>query len=268
MVGIGSFGGRAAFVGKVRDDAVGKLFRDDIRASGVTFDTSPADDGPGTGRCLVLVSPDAQRTMRTFLGAAGALGPEDVERDRALIESARVTYLEGYLFDPPPAKEAFFAAARIAHTAGGEVALSLSDAFCVERHRDAFRELVKKHVDILFANDVEIRALYQTDDFEAAAREVASECDLAVLTRGAEGAVVVEGRRRIEVEAIRPPQLVDTTGAGDLFAAGFLYGHTRGKDIRDAAGLGALAASEIISHYGARPERPLADLLREHRGAR
>ena len=263
MVGVASLGGTAAFLGKVRDDAVGKLFASDIRTAGVTFRTPPAADGPGTGRCLVLVSPDAQRTMQTFLGAAGDLGPDDVEADRELIEASRITYLEGYLFDPPPAKAAFEAAARIAHEAGREVALSLSDAFCVDRHRDAFLDLVRGHVDVLFANEVEIGSLYRAGDFDAAAAAAARDCRLAVLTRGERGATVVGPHGRIDVPAEPVDRLVDTTGAGDLFAAGYLFGHARGLEPAVCARLGAVASAEIIGHYGARPERSLAECARE-----
>ena len=262
MVGIASLGGRAAFLGKVRDDALGALFTRDIRAAGVAFRTPYAVEGPGTARCVVLVSDDAQRTMQTFLGAAGDLGPEDVEVDRDTIAASRITYLEGYLFDPPPAKQAFEAAARIAHDSGREVALSLSDAFCVERHRDAFLDLVRGHVDVLFANEVEIRSLYRTEDFEQAAAAAALDCRLAVLTRGELGATVVGPHGRADVAAEPVERLVDTTGAGDLFAAGFLYGHARGLDPETCARIGAVASAEIIGHYGARPERSLAACAR------
>jgi len=258
-VGIASLGGRAAFVGKVRDDAVGATFADDIRRAGVTFATPPATSGPGTGRCLVMVTPDAQRTMRTFLGAAGALAPDDVAHARDLIGSARVVYLEGYLFDPAPARQAFHEAARLAHAAGREVALSLSDSFCVERHRGALRAFVREHVDVLFANEDEILSLYETARFDDAVDAVAGACPRAVVTRGAEGAVYVAGPDRGAVPAEPVERVVDTTGAGDLFAAGFLYGHTRGRSARRCARLGAIAAAEIVSHYGARPEARLAD---------
>jgi sugar/nucleoside kinase (ribokinase family) len=227
MVGIASLGGRAAFVGRVHADPVGELFAADIRAAGVAFDTAPAADPPATGRCLVLVSGDAERTMQTFLGAAAKLSIEDVHAAREWIRGARVTYLEGYLFDPPPAQAAFRAAAALAHDAGREVALSLSDAFCVDRHREAFRELVRDHVDLLFANEVEILSLYGCDTFDEAAYAVGEECRTAVLTRGANGAAVVTAQGRIDVPAERVERVVDTTGAGDLFAAGYLYGHTR-----------------------------------------
>ena len=263
MVGVASLGGTAAFLGKVRDDTLGELFARDIRAAGVAFGTPAADDGPGTGRCLVLVSPDAQRTMQTFLGAAGDLGPDDVEIDRETIAASRVTYLEGYLFDPPPAKRAFEAAAKIAHEAGREVALSLSDAFCVDRHRDAFLDLVRGHVDVLFANEVEIRSLYRVDRFDQAAAAAARDCRVAVLTRGEHGATVVGPHGRTDVPAEPVDRLVDTTGAGDLFAAGFLHGLTTGADLAECGRLGSVAAAEVISHVG---PRPLVELhtLRDH----
>jgi sugar/nucleoside kinase (ribokinase family) len=256
VVGIVSLGGRAAYIGKVRDDPLGHVFRDDIRDAGVAFGTEPALEGPPTGRCLVLVTDDAQRTMQTFLGASATLTPADV--DEETIERARITYLEGYLWDPPPAKQAFLRATEIAHRAGRKVALSLSDAFCVERHRAEFRELVERHVDILLANESELVALYEVEEIDRAVLLLAGECETAAVTRGAEGSIVVQGGATFSVAAEPVERAVDTTGAGDLYASGFLFGLTRGLGPERCGRLGSLAAAEIITHFGARPEAPLA----------
>jgi sugar/nucleoside kinase (ribokinase family) len=261
MAGIAALGGRGAFIGKVRNDQLGGIFRHDIRAAGVAFETAAATEGPPTARSLILVTPDAQRTMNTFLGAAVELSPDDL--DIKAIESAQVTYMEGYLWDPPAAKQAFLAAAKLAHGAGRKVSLTLSDPFCVERHRDSFLDLVRGHVDVLFANEVEIRALYQTDSFDAALQKVRGHCAIAVLTRSAKGAVVLNGDETHVIDAEPIAQLVDTTGAGDLFAAGFLAGLTRGETLYDCGRMGAIAAAEVISHIGARPEADLAALVRQ-----
>jgi sugar/nucleoside kinase (ribokinase family) len=258
IAGIASLGGTGAYIGKRGDDALGEVFAHDIRSIGVRFMTAPLHQGSPTARCLILVTPDAQRTMATFLGASAQLGPEDVAPD--LVRAAQVTYLEGYLFDPPPAKAAFRKAAELAHAAGRKVALSLSDAFCVERHRGDFRALVQGHVDILFANEVEICALYETADFDAAARAVRGHCDIAALTRSEKGSVVVTAEAMQTVAAEKVARLVDTTGAGDLYAAGFLFGLTHARDLADCARLGSLCAAEIISHFGARPETSLKSL--------
>lgn len=257
MAGLAVLGGRGAFIGKVANDQLGKVYRHDIRAVGVTFDTPDLLDGTPTGRCLILVTPDAHRTMNTFLGACQQLTPEDI--DAATIRDSQVTYLEGYLWDPPPAKEAFLKAAHIAHSAGRKVSLSLSDAFCVHRHHDSFLELVANHVDILFANESEICALYGTD-FEGALKAVRGHCEVAVLTRSEKGAVVLSGEEMVSVPAEAVAKVVDTTGAGDLFAAGFLHGYTTGRDLTTCARLGAMSAAEIISHYGARPQSDLKAL--------
>lgn len=258
-VGIASFGGRAAFVGRVDDDQLGAVFAHDLRAAGVRFETPPVPGGLPTGRCLIVVTPDAERTLNTFLGAAAEIGPDDVTAP--LVDSATVTYLEGYLFDQPRAKEAFRHAARLAHDSGRRVALTLSDGFCVDRHRDDFRALVQHEVDVLFANEGEICSLYEVDDFDRALEHVRGECEIAALTRSAKGSVVVRGTEVHVIDAEPPPGgVVDTTGAGDLYAAGFLYGLTRGHDLATCGRLGALAAAEVISHLGARPEVSLAEL--------
>ncbi len=259
MVGVASLGGTSAFVGRVREDGLGRVFAHDIRAAGVRFDTAPASGGHPTGRCLILITPDAERTLNTFLGAASELSPSDVSD--TLVGDAQVTYLEGYLFDQPDAKDAFRHAARRAHAAGRRVALSLSDTFCVDRHRADFLALVEHEVDIVFGNEAEIGALYHVDRLEDAYESVARHCELAALTRGAAGSVIVtrEGIHDVEVHPV-PGPVVDTTGAGDQYAAGFLYAFTHGYDPLTCGRIGALAASEVISHVGARPERALADL--------
>ena len=259
VAGIASLGGRSAYIGRVRDDELGRIFTHDIRAAGVQYDTPPAGDGPGTARCLIMVTPDAQRTMSTYLGASVELGPEDV--DPALVASADVTYLEGYLWDPPRAKEAFRIAIAAAHAAGRRVSFTLSDPFCVERHRDEFRALVDGEVDVLFANQHEIEALYEASDLDAAVAAVRGRCEIAVITRSEHGSLVVTAEEVHEVPAAPVERVIDTTGAGDLFAAGFLFGLTRGRPLGECAHIGGLAAAEVISHYGARPEVRLAELL-------
>jgi sugar/nucleoside kinase (ribokinase family) len=263
IVGVASLGGRAAFVGKVNDDELGRTFAHDIRAAGVAFETPPASEGPSTARCYIMVTPDGERTMNTYLGAAQDLHPNDI--DEASIAAASIVYLEGYLWDPPHAKQAFLKAAKIAHGAGRRVALTLSDAFCVDRYRTEFLELVRNGtVDIVFANERELHSLYQTADFDTAVKALRAEAKLAVVTRSEKGCVVV-ARDGVETVPAAPiDRLVDVTGAGDLFAAGFLVGHSRGKDHGTAARLGALAAAEVIQHLGARPEVSLKALAEEN----
>jgi len=261
LAGVAALGGQGAFIGKVRNDQLGGIFRHDIRATGVSFRTPAATEGAPTARCLIFVTEDAQRTMATYLGASVELGPDDL--DAALIAGARITYLEGYLWDAPAAKEAFLAAARQAHEAGGKVALSLSDPFCVDRHRDSFVELIGGHVDILFANEHEIRSLFQVETFDRALQAVRGHCEIAALTRSERGAVILAGEEVHVVDAEPISRVVDTTGAGDLFAAGFLYGYTQGRPLYDCARIGAVAAAEVISHFGARPEAPLDRLVAE-----
>jgi len=260
VVGVASFGGRAHYVGKVRDDQLGDVFGHDLRATGVGYDTPRAIEGPPTGRCLILVTPDAQRTMSTFLGASVRLGPGDIDKD--LIARGKILYLEGYLFDPPEAQEAFRAAAAMAHGAGRKVSLTLSDPFCVGRHRKAFLDLVERHVDILFANEAEICALYEVGDFDAALARVRGHCEIAALTRSAKGSVIVGGGQVHAVAAHPADPVVDTTGAGDLYAAGMLYGLSQRLDLPTCGRLGSLAAAEVIGHVGARPMVPLAQLAR------
>jgi len=256
--GIASLGGRVAFIGKVKNDQLGGVFRHDLTSLGVHFSTAPANDGPSTARCMVMVTPDAQRTMQTYLGAAVELSPADI--DPAIIAAAEITYLEGYLWDPPAAKQAMLKAADLAHEAGRKVALSLSDPFCVERHRGEFLTLIDDHVDILFANEAEITALYQCD-LEAAVRQTRTKVEIAAITRGAHGSLAVCGDRVTLVDAEKIARLVDTTGAGDLYAAGFLHGLTRGRDLGECARLGGICAAEVIGHMGPRPETNLARLV-------
>ena len=256
--GVASFGGRAAFIGRIADDTFGRVFSHDLNSIGVEFDVIPATDGSPTGRCLVIVGADAERTMCTYLGAGAEIDPRDV--DEARIASAAVTYLEGYLWDEAKAKDAIRRASSAARDAGRMVALTLSDPFCVERHRDEFRALVETDVDVLFANEHEITMLYEVDDFDEAARRAADVVEIAALTCGPEGSVVVGRGERHDISAEPVAQLVDTTGAGDLYAAGFLFGLTHGRDLATCGRLASIAAAEVISHLGARPEVSLAGL--------
>jgi len=253
-----ALGARVAYFGKVADDQLGGIFRHDMQAIGVHFPSSPLIGGAPTARCLILVTPDGQRTMNTFLGACVTLDGSDV--DAAVVAAAAVTYLEGYLFDPPAAQAAFRKAAAAAHAAGRQVALSLSDAFCVNRHRAAFRELVARDVDILFANEAEITSLYEENDFDAAADAARRDVALAALTRSEAGSIILRGAETVEVAA-EPTRVVDTTGAGDAYAAGFLAGYTAGRPLPACGRMGSIAAAEVISHYGARPEADLKKLV-------
>lgn len=258
IAGIASLGGRTGYIGKVRDDEFGQAFRHDITATGTIFRTPAAADGPGTAQCLILVTADSQRTMNTYLGACVNIGREDI--DEELIRSAQYTYLEGYLYDDPAAKRAFHAAGEIAHAAGRRVALSLSDAFCVERHRKDFVALVEHHVDVLFGNQGEIEALFECSWDDAIAR-LRPLTDLAAITRGPGGSVVVTKNELVDVAAEPVARIVDTTGAGDLYAAGFLFGLTRNASLPECGRLGSIAAAEIIGHFGARPQTPLHTLV-------
>ena len=260
MAGFASFGGKGGFIGKIADDALGKVFAHDIRALGVRFETQPLVMGAPTGRCLILITPDGQRTMNTFLGASVELHAGDVDPD--MIASAQITYLEGYLFDREQAKHAFIKAAECAHEAGHRVALTLSDPFCVDRHRSDFLRLVESHVDILFANEEEIKSLYMQQNFDDAASAVSKHCEIAVLTRSEKGAVIRNGAKTIAVPAA-PAKVVDTTGAGDQYAAGFLYGFTEGMALEKCGQLGALAAAEVIGHVGPRPAMSYAEMLKK-----
>ncbi|KQP40232.1 adenosine kinase [Methylobacterium sp. Leaf106] len=266
-VGAALLGAKTGFIGKVRDDELGGLFAHDLKATGVSFAVPAASEGAATARCFILVTPDGERTMNTYLGACQGLSPADV--DEATVASARTVYLEGYLWDPPAAKEAFRKAAKIAHNAGNAVALTLSDAFCVGRYREEFLGLIRDgSIDILFANIGELKSLYETDDEEAALKALRDERNqrgmhlLGLVTRSAEGAMVVKGGEIRSIEASPVHEVMDTTGAGDLFAAGFLAGHARGLDNVSSARLGALAAAEVIQHIGARPQHDLVALAK------
>ncbi|MGU3492731.1 adenosine kinase [Xanthobacteraceae bacterium A53D] len=261
--GCAALGARTAFMGKVRDDKLGQSFNHDIRAAGVAFSTPSATDGPTTARCLILVTPDGERTMNTFLGAAQNLTTADIDAD--VVKGAAITYLEGYLWDPPAAKEAFLAAAGIAHAAHREVALTLSDSFCVDRYRAEFLELMRKNVvDLVFCNEAELKSLYETADVDSALIQLRRDVASAVVTRSEQGALFVAKDAVVSAPAFPVDRVVDTTGAGDLFAAGFLAGRTKGLDPATCLRLGALSAAEVISHVGARPERNLGDLAREN----
>jgi sugar/nucleoside kinase (ribokinase family) len=261
IAGLASFGAKCGFVGRVAADQFGGIFRHDIRSLGIAYTTEPAQDGAPTARCLVLVTPDGERTMNTFLGASVDFTPADMDAD--MIGNAKIVYLEGYLFDKDAAKSAFRAAAKLAKAAGAKVALTLSDPFCVDRHRADFRKLVKEDADIVFANEKEITTLYEVNSFDEAADAALQDCELAVLTRSEAGSVIVGAGQTTEVAADLVPTVVDATGAGDLFAAGFLYGLTQGLPVEACGRLGSLAAAEVISHIGARPERSLAELARD-----
>jgi sugar/nucleoside kinase (ribokinase family) len=260
--GVASLGGRAAFIGKVADDALGALYRDDMHATGVHFATLPLRGGAPTARSMILITPDGERTMNTYLGACQALGPADIDED--VVTASAITYLEGYLWDPPEAKKAFRRAADIAHKAGRKVSITLSDAFCVDRFRAEFLDLVRtRTVDILFANESEVKSLYTTSSLEAAVAAVGKDCALTAVTVGGDGALVVTPDGVTAVPATPVAEVVDLTGAGDLFAAGFLFGVARGMELTEAARLGTLAASEVIGHIGPRPARALGPAARQ-----
>jgi sugar/nucleoside kinase (ribokinase family) len=263
IVGVANLGARAAYVGKVRDDQIGRMYTHDIRAAGVAFETMPAPDGPATGCCYILVTPDGERTMNTYLGAAQELMPDDI--DAAQVAASAMIYLEGYLWDPKNAKDAFVKAATIAHDAGRQVALTLSDSFCVDRYRGEFLDLMRAGtVDLVFANEAELHSLYQTSDFDTALTQMRRDTKLGVVTRSEKGCVVASHDGVIAVPAFPIDRIVDTTGAGDLFAAGFLFGLVRGAELENAGRLGALAAAEVIQHIGARPQVSLKELAQQN----
>ena len=263
IVGIANLGARAAYIGKIKDDQIGRLYAHDIRAAGVAFETAPAPGGPATGCSYILVTPDGERTMNTYLGAAQDLTPADI--DEAQVAASAILYLEGYLWDPASAKEAFVKASTIAHGAGRQVALTMSDSFCVDRYRDEFLGLMRNGTaDLIFANEAELRSLYQTQDFDAALTQLRNDVKLGVVTRSEKGCVVASSEGVISVPAFPIQKLVDTTGAGDLFAAGFLFGLVRGAGYEKAGMLGGLAAAEVIQHIGARPQTSLKELAKKH----
>ena len=263
IVGVANLGARAAYVGKVRDDQIGRLYMHDIRAAQVAFETRPASDGPATGCSYILVTPDGERTMNTYLGAAQELMPDDI--DAAQVAASAMVYLEGYLWDPNSAKQAFVKASTIAHDAGRQVALTLSDSFCVDRYRGEFLDLMRSGtVDLVFANEAELHSLYQTADFDTALTQLRSDAKLAVVTRSEKGCVVASKDGVTAVPAFPIDKIVDTTGAGDLFAAGFLFGLVRGAGFEAAGRLGAMAAAEVIQHIGARPQTSLKELAQQN----
>ena len=257
--GLASLGGRAGFIGKIADDELGTVFSRDLDEAGVKFFPAPKDHGLPTGRCVIVVTPDGQRTMNTYLGAGAVLHPGDVSREA--VQTAEWVFLEGYLFDKDDAKEAFRVAAHYAHAAGRKVALTLSDSFCVQRHHADFVALVNDEVDLLFANEHELTTLYGTDDFSVAVDKLRECCPLAVVTRSRRGSAVVTPDEFIEVPALPVDPIVDATGAGDMYAAGFLYGITHGKTLEQSAEIGTICAAEVIMHMGPRPQVPLASLL-------
>ena len=259
--GVASFGGRAAYFGKVKQDQLGGIYRHDMRAQGVRFDSVAGFDGPATARSFILVTPDGERTMNTYLGACVNLDVSDI--DHEIVKASAVTYMEGYLFDKPAAKAAFREAAHVSQAARQLTSITLSDSFCVERHRDDFLDLIKSSIDIVFANETEIKSLYKTQNFSGAIDAARKDCGMVVVTRSEKGSVVVKGGETIEVPAHPVKSVVDVTGAGDLYAAGFLFGFTRAKPLAQCARLGSLAAAEIISHVGARPEVNLAAFAAE-----
>lgn len=260
-----AMGGKAGYIGKVANDQLGKVFSHDIRASGVSFNTKALEEGPPTARCLIMVTPDAQRTMCTYLGASVWISPTDL--DEEMIKTAKVTYLEGYLFDRPRAKETFKKACEIAHAAGRKVALSLSDSFCVNRHRDEFLDLVKGHVDIVFANEAEILALYSEKDLNVALHYLRDDCDVGAVTLSEKGSVIVCKTAMIDIHPIPVAKVIDTTGAGDMYAAGFLYGYTQGLPLAECGQIASIAASEVIAHMGARPQTDLAQIVKDRKQA-
>ena len=259
MVGVASFGGSASYFGKVRDDQLGDVFQHDLRATGVRPAVTPAIEGAPTGRCLIMVTPDAERTMNTYLGASVEMHPDDI--DDGIVRRAREVYLEGYLWDRPDPQEAMLRVARVAREAGARVSLTLSDSFCVDRHRESFRLLIDDEVDLLFANIDEITSLYEVDDVDAAVAAVREQCELAAITMSARGSLIVTPDELIEVPAEQVERVVDTTGAGDLYAAGFLFGLARELPLEVCGRLASIAAAEVISHVGARPEVTLHDLV-------
>lgn len=265
MACFASFGGKGAYIGKVADDSLGNVFINSLKDIGVDYATELLTDGPSTGRCMILVTPDGERTMNTYLGAAVELTPKDIDDD--FIAKSKVTYLEGYLYDPPQAMEAFIKAARAAHAAERMVSLTLSDKFCVDRHRQAFRDLVSYHVDILFANEDELIALYEVDTLEEALDKVKDDCAISATTRSDKGSIIINSGRRTDIDAVPVKELVDTTGAGDAYAAGFLYAFTEGMGMEECGRYGSIAASEIIGQMGPRPSIELSSLVNKEEAA-
>jgi len=260
-----SFGGKGGYIGKVADDELGKTFISNLTDMGVAYNTPPLGEGTSTGRCMILVTPDGERTMNTYLGAATELTPDDIDED--FIAKAKVVYLEGYLYDPPQAMEAFIKAARAAHAAGRRVSLTLSDQFCVDRHRQAFRDLVSYHVDILFANEDELKALYEVETLDEALDKVSNDCAISATTRSEHGSVIINSGRKTIIDAVKVDKALDTTGAGDAYAAGFLYGFTEDMSMEECGHLGSVAASAVIQQMGPRPAVELSTLVKKDKAA-
>jgi len=259
LAGLAQLGSKAGFIGRVRNDQLGEIFTHDIRSAGARFDTTPKTSGPPTARCLIFVTPDAQRTMCTYLGASVFLDPEDL--DLSMVKQTKVLYLEGFLWDHPAAKRAFIAAAKACKDSGGKVALSLSDSFCVERHRKSFLALVEEHIDILFANEAEITSLYEVKEFQEAISKVRNRCEIAALTRGEKGSVILSEKEHIEIHSYKFGQLIDTTGAGDLYAGGFLNGYTTGQSLLKCGQIASICAGQIVTQLGPRSRVSLKNLL-------
>jgi len=260
-VGFASLSGKPAFIGKIKNDNLGKSFSKSLSNAGVFFKTEPIIDGPGTARSFIFVTPDAHRTMNTYIGACSLLSPKDI--DDKIIKNSKITFLEGYVWEEDLAKESLMKAAEIARKAGNKVALTLSDPFCVKKHRLEFKELIKKNIDILFANEFEVKELYQTEDLEESAKEISNMIEIVAITRSEKGAKIYNAKEAVEIKAKIFNKVKDTTGAGDLFAAGFLYGLTKKFSILKSGNIASITASEIISHFGARPETNLADLIQK-----
>ena len=261
IVGFASLSGKPAFIGKIKDDNLGKSFSKNLADNKVFYKTEPISEGPGTARCFIFVTPDAQRTMNTYIGACSLLSPKDI--DEELVKSSKITYLEGYCWEEQLAKESLIKAAEIAHKADNKVSLTLSDPFCVERHRDEFKDLVKKHIDILFANEIEAKKLCQTENFDESIKEISEITEIAAITKSEKGAEICNGKEVIKIEPKIFGKVKDTTGAGDLFAAGFLYGLSKKFSILKSGNIASITAGEIISHFGARPEINLSDLIQK-----
>lgn len=259
---VAQLGGKAAFIGRVRDDQLGEVFTEEISTTGTIFKTPPSSIGPSTARCLIFVTPDAQRTMCTYLGASVLLEPKDI--DLSVVREAKILYLEGYLWDNPAAKNAFIKAAEIAKNAGRKVALSLSDSFCVSRHRDSFIKLVEDHIDILFANEDEITTLYKTSFLNTALEELKKKCDLAAITIGKKGSILISNGKEIKIDPFILGKAIDTTGAGDLYAGGFLKGLADGKNPKLSAKIGSICAGQIVTQLGSRSNTDLLNLINSH----
>ena len=260
LTGIAQLGGKAAFIGRVRNDKLGNIFTNDIRAAGATFNTPPAVIGPSTARCMVFVTPDAERTMCTFLGTSSSIDSQDI--DFSIVKDSNILYLEGYLWDNDLTKKAFIKASNISKENGGEVALSLSDPFCVDRHRKSFQELIDGHIDILFANEDEIKSLYEVSTLEEAIQSLGDKCDIAAITMGAEGSIIITKDNKLKINSYNFGPVIDTTGAGDIYAGGFLYGYTKGSNLMECGKIGSICAGHIVTILGPRSNTSLENILK------